>query len=104
LLPPQIEAAEIRRGYPGHKSTDKRGNKDQDDANRERFGKEMQHPKERFQREAARAAAARGGKTEAQPGPNVMDAVREFKERMDARRGTDTTPNNRTEGDGRGIK
>jgi hypothetical protein len=67
-------------GSRGHKSTDKRAMKHQDQADRERFKKEMMHPKERFQREAAKAAAARVGKPEAAPDPKIMEAVREFNE------------------------
>lgn len=46
-------------GSKGHQSTDKRGMRDQEQADRERFKKEMENPRERFQREAAKAAAAR---------------------------------------------
>ncbi len=71
-------------GYGGHKSTDKRANRHQDQANREKLDKDMQNPKARFAREAAKAAAARAGKIEAAPDPKVMEAVREFNERREA--------------------
>jgi hypothetical protein len=40
-------------GYPGPQSTDERGKRHQDQANRERFEKEMENPRERFRWEAA---------------------------------------------------
>jgi hypothetical protein len=67
-------------GYGGHKSTDQRANRHQDNYNRERYEKQMQDPRERFVREAAKAAAARAGKADAAPDPKVMEAVREFNE------------------------
>jgi hypothetical protein len=67
-------------GSKGHKSTDKRAMKHQDQADRERFKKEMEHPKERFMREAAKAAAARAGRPEAPLDPKVTEAAREFNE------------------------
>lgn len=67
-------------GYGGHKSTDKRANRHQDQTNREKFDKDMQNPKERFAREAAKAATARAGRSEPPPDPKVMEAVREFNE------------------------
>jgi hypothetical protein len=74
-------------GYKGHKSTDARTNRHQDAANRERYDKEMENPKERFMREAARGAAARAGRptpkmdeTAQRKHEETMEAVREFSE------------------------
>lgn len=67
-------------GYGGHKSTDARANRHQEQANRERFDKEMENPRERFIREATKAAAARAGRAEPTPDPKVTEAVREFNE------------------------
>jgi hypothetical protein len=71
-------------GYGGHKSTDKRANKHQENYNREKFDKEMRNPRERFVREAAKAATARAGRVEAPPDPKVMEAAKEFNERREA--------------------
>jgi hypothetical protein len=46
-------------GYGGPKSTDERAKRHQDKANRERFEKDMGNPRERFRREAAKAAFER---------------------------------------------
>jgi hypothetical protein len=46
-------------GYGGPKSTDERAKRHQDKANRERFEKDMGNPRERFRREAAKAALFR---------------------------------------------
>jgi hypothetical protein len=67
-------------GSKGHRSTDARANRHQDQANRERYEKEMENPRERFMREAAKAAAARAGKVETAPDPKVTEAASEFNE------------------------
>jgi hypothetical protein len=63
-------------GYKGHKSTDARANKHQDQANRERFEKEMENPRERLMREAAKAAGERSKR----PEPKETEKDREAKE------------------------
>jgi hypothetical protein len=78
-----IAAAAVSPGYigsKGHQSTDKRAIRDQDAADRERLKKKMENPKECFQREAAKAAAARAGRPATEPNPEVMEAAREFNE------------------------
>jgi hypothetical protein len=74
-------------GYKGHKSTDARANRHQAQSDRERFDKEMENPKERFAREATKAAAARAGRatvkmdeTAQKKWDEGMEAVREFNE------------------------
>jgi hypothetical protein len=54
-------------GYNGHKSTDARGNRHQNQANRDRFDEEMEDPRERFIREAIKAAATQAGRIEPAP-------------------------------------
>jgi hypothetical protein len=66
-------------GFSGDRPTDKRQIRDQESYNRERFKKEMEHPRERFMREAAKAAAARSTKAE-EPDKETMEAVWEFNE------------------------
>jgi hypothetical protein len=74
-------------GYSGHKSTDARANRHQDNANRERYEKERENPRERFVREAVKPAAACAGRaapTMDEPAQKKwdegMEAVREFNE------------------------
>lgn len=67
-------------GYKGHKTTDARQARHQDSYNRERFDKEMENPKERFIREATKAAAARTAKTP-EADKETMEALREFNSR-----------------------
>jgi hypothetical protein len=74
-------------GYKGHASTDKRTLKHQDAADRERFKKEMENPKERFQREAAKTAALVAQREAAQPKQEPIDAIREFNEARAAEKG-----------------
>jgi hypothetical protein len=71
-------------GYSGHKSTDQRTNRHQAQADRERFDKEMENPRERFIREAAKAAAARAERAAPASDPKVREAAREFNEARDA--------------------
>jgi hypothetical protein len=77
-----IAAAAASPGYigsKGHQSTDKRALKHQDNADRERFNKEMEHPRERFMREAAKRDALKGS-TQAEKNNEVEEAIRDFKE------------------------
>jgi hypothetical protein len=63
-------------GYSGHKSTDKRSIRHQDASDRERFDREMEHPKEAFRRAKAHAEAVRQGKPKSEPDPE-FDALTE---------------------------
>jgi len=71
-------------GYGGPRSADERAKRHQDQANRERFDKEMENPRERFRREAAKAAFERGKKApepETDKDREVDKTIREFNER-----------------------
>jgi hypothetical protein len=72
-LQPSLPAS---REVQGAQVTDARANRHQDQADRERFEKEIEHPRARFEREAAKTAARRQN----EPKADVDASIREFNE------------------------
>ncbi len=78
-----IAAAAASPGYigsKGHQSTDKRALKHQDASDRERFNKEMENPRERFMREAAKRDVLKGKAAPVEKNNEVEEAIRDFNE------------------------